>query len=65
MPSTVIQSYHYHQAEQRLRITYRSGAIYDYLGVPAEVYAAMKARQSKGNFLNTEIKGRYPFQKIQ
>jgi hypothetical protein len=65
MPSTVIRSYHYHPDEQRLRITYVSGAVYDYLGVPAKVYAAMKAYQSKGAFLNREIKGRYPFQKVQ
>ena len=64
MPSTVIRSYHYHSGEQRLRITYTSGAVYDYLGVPAEVYAAMKAYQSKGAYLNREIKGHYPFQKI-
>jgi KTSC domain len=64
MPSSVIRSYQYHPGEQRLRIIYISGAVYDYLGVPAEVYAAMKAYQSKGTFLNREIKGRYPFQKV-
>ena len=64
MPSTAIKSYEYISAEKRLRITYISGAIYDYLGVPAEVYAAMKAYRSKGTFVNQEIKGRYPFQKI-
>jgi hypothetical protein len=37
--------------------------VYDYLGVPAEVYTAMKAYQWKGTFLNREIKGHYPFQK--
>jgi hypothetical protein len=65
MPSTVIHSYRYFSDEQRLRVTYVSGAVYDYLGVPIEVYAAMKAYQAKGTFLNREIKGRYPFQKVQ
>jgi hypothetical protein len=65
MPSTVIRSYQYLPGEARLRITYNSGAVYDYFGVPAEVYAAMKAFQSKGTFLNLEIKGRYPFQKVR
>jgi KTSC domain len=64
MPSSVIRYYHYYPDEQRLRVTYLSGAVYDYLGVPAGVYAAMKAYQSKGTFLNREIKGHYPFQKI-
>jgi KTSC domain-containing protein len=64
MPSSVIQSYQYYYADQRLRITYLSGAIYDYLDVPAMVYEAMKAYQSKGRFLNREIKGRYSFVKV-
>jgi hypothetical protein len=64
MPSSVIRSYQYHSREQRLRITYVSGAVYDYLGVPAEAYAAMNAYPSKGTFLNREIKGRYPFERV-
>lgn len=65
MPSSVIRYYHYHPDEQRLRVTYTSGAVYDYLGVPAEVYADFKAYQSKGTFLNRRIKGHYPFQKVE
>jgi hypothetical protein len=64
MPSSVIRYYHYYPGEQRLRITYTSGAIYDYLGVPADVYTAMKEFQSKGTFLNRQIKGHYPFKKV-
>jgi hypothetical protein len=65
MPSSVIRSYHYDSNRQRLRITYLSGAIYEYEGVPPEVYQAMKAHQSKGTFLNREIKGHYPFVKVR
>ena len=64
MPSSVIRRYDYFPDEQRLRVTYTSGAVYDYMGVPAEVYAAFKAYQSKGTFLNHYIKGHYPFQKV-
>jgi hypothetical protein len=64
MPSSVIRSYQYNPELQRLRITYLSGAIYEYTGVPPKVYQAMKAYQSKGTFLNREIKGRYPFEKV-
>ena len=64
MPSSVIRSYKYYPDEQRLRVIYISGAVYDYMGVPAGVYAAMKAYQSKGAFLNREIKGHYPFEKV-
>ncbi len=64
MPSSVIRSYRYQPEEKRLRIIYNSGAIYDYLGVPTEVYAAMKAFPSKGTFLNQQIKGHYSFRKL-
>jgi hypothetical protein len=32
--------------------------------VPEKIYKAMKAASSKGNFLNTQIKGKYDFEKI-
>ena len=65
MPSTVIRSYQYDPDLQRLRITYISGAVYDYTGVPNDVYADMKAYQSKGTFLNQRIKGHYPYKKVR
>ena len=65
MPSTVIQSYRYLTDERRLRITYLSGAVYDYIDVPPEVYAEMKATLSKGTFLNKQIKGHYSFEKVR
>jgi hypothetical protein len=65
MPSAVIRSYLYYPEDQRLRVAYVSGAVYDYFDVPAEVYAAMKTFQSKDAFLNRQIKGRYAFEKVQ
>lgn len=47
-----------------LRVGYQSGAVYDYLEVPEEVYLSMKAAFSKGTFLNRYIKGKYKFRKI-
>lgn len=47
-----------------LRIRYLSGIAYDYKHVPEEVYAAMKAADSKGRFLNQHIKGHYDFVKV-
>ena len=32
--------------------------------VPADVYEAMKISGSKGIFLNTQIKGKYEFEKV-
>lgn len=54
-----------YNAERRiLRIVYISGNTYDYLDVPVEVYTAMKAAGSKGEFLNRRIKGQYEFKRV-
>jgi hypothetical protein len=64
MPSSVIHYYHYYAGSQRLRIHYVSGAAYDYKGIPGEVYEKFQKASSKGKFLNQEIKGKYPFEKV-
>ena len=42
-----------------LTITFVSGAVYDYLHVPEEVYLQMKATLAKGIFFNQHIKDKY------
>lgn len=64
MPSTVVQSMHYFRHARTLRIRYVSGIVYDYKGVPEEVFEAMRAAGSKGRFLNRFIKGNYAFEKV-
>ncbi len=65
MPSTVISKFEYDVALERLRVTFISGLIYDYLKVPVSVYEEMKSSFSKGIFLNTHIKGTYEYLKIK
>ena len=65
MPSTVVAAMHYDPEHTTLRIIYRSGMVYDYLGVPPAVYDAMKAASSKGEYLNKHIKGKYAFEKVK
>ena len=64
MPSTVIKSFSYDAATQRLRVVFLSGMIYDYKKVPQEVFDEMKASFSKGIYLNERIKGFYDFEKV-
>jgi len=64
MPSSVVAHYSYNAETRVLRVVFVSGLVYDYSGVPEEVYRAMKATISKGSFLNNEIKGKYPFEKV-
>jgi hypothetical protein len=63
MPSSVVARMIYDEATETLRIVYVSGLVYDYKKVPLEVYEAMQASDSKGTFLNQEIKGKYVFEK--
>ena len=63
MPSSVIASMSYNEASCALTIVFVSGLVYEYLNVPAGVFAKMKSARSKGIFLNNEIKGKYPYAK--
>jgi hypothetical protein len=65
MPSTVISEMNYDAATATMRITFVSGMIYEYKDVPEEIYIAMKTSGAKGIYLNRNIKGKYPFEKIK
>lgn len=62
MPSSVIRKYFYKPELEILRIIYVSGAVYDYLDVPQEVFDEFRAAFSKGTYLNKKIK---PFFQIR
>jgi hypothetical protein len=64
MPSTAIAAYHYDEQSLTLRVVFITGAVYNYLKVPAKVFAAMKNATSKGGYLNRYIKGHYDFEKV-
>jgi hypothetical protein len=64
MPSSVIQHFKYDAASHRLRVFFVSGIAYDYLNVPKNLYDQFRNAFSKGKFLNEEIKGKYPFKKV-
>jgi len=45
-------------------ITYNSGKSYAYAGVPEEVARDTANAASVGEFINSEIKGRYSFRRL-
>lgn len=48
-----------------LRIQFLNGGLYDYMGVPPEVYDELIAAISKGQYFDQTIKkGGYPFTKL-
>jgi hypothetical protein len=65
MPSSVVATFAYEPETSSLLVTFVSGMKYRYLHVPEEIYLQMKASGSKGKFLNTVIKGHYPFEKAE
>jgi ABC-type transporter Mla maintaining outer membrane lipid asymmetry ATPase subunit MlaF len=65
MPSSVVAAVRYDEKTLKLRVIFQSGAIYDYLKVPGNVYNEMKKASSKGEFLNNKIKPNYEFEKIR
>jgi hypothetical protein len=65
MPSTVIERFTYDDDLAELVVTFRTGRIYAYHDVPADVAAAMSAAFAKGEFFNAEIRDRYRFTRLE
>jgi hypothetical protein len=64
MPSSVIRTFSYDAARHELLIVFQSGRRYIYQDVPEETYRAMTAAFAKGEFFNSEIRGRFPVARI-
>lgn len=65
MPSSVVSHINYFADRKVLRITYVLGMVYDYKNVPEEVFHDMKKAFSKGTYLNTHVKGKFAFEKVE
>lgn len=58
--SSSIAAVGYDAERHTLEVEFAHGAVYQYLDVPAEAYAALMAADSKGGrFLNAVIRGAY------
>jgi len=47
-----------------LTVRFRSGKVYNYIGVPAPLYQQLLAAESKGSFFNTHIRDAYPHHSV-
>jgi hypothetical protein len=63
--SSVVMTFHYDKDEETLTIRFRSGAVYEYYDVPQSTYDAFVKAESLGTYLNNEIKGVYPYNRIR
>lgn len=62
--SSNIRSVGYDSQTQTLEVEFLDGSIYQYYGVPANLYDQMMQEQSKGRFLNAYIKHQYPYSRV-
>lgn len=65
MPSSVIRRFSYDEPRRRLRVTFVSGDVYDYDGVPPEVNDAFRKASSKGRFFGPHIRDRYSYRRVE
>ena len=62
--STLLLWVAYSLPEQRLRLKFRSGEIYDYLQVPETIYQALVGAESKGRYFNHHIRDAFATQRL-
>jgi hypothetical protein len=48
-----------------LEVRFRNGGLYQYFDVPESVLASLMRADSKGAFLNQQIRGRYPAVRLE
>jgi hypothetical protein len=64
MPSSVVHDIAYEPENGALTVTFTTGRVYRYYGVPPEVYEAFRIAASKGRFFNLRIRDQYKFQEL-
>jgi KTSC domain len=62
--STNITSVGYDKKSRVLRILFREGSMYDFEGVPPQLFNQLMAAESKGTFFQEFIKGQFSFTRV-
>ena len=62
--SSNLDSVGYDTATNTLRVIFRSGATYDFAGVPYDVYMNLMSAESIGRAFNTMIRDQYEFERL-
>ena len=63
--STTVKSLGYEASTKTLEVEFNSGAIYQYMEVPASVFTDLMRASSHGSFLNRHIRGHYEYVRVQ
>lgn len=62
--SSNIGSIGYDESENVLEVEFLDGSVYQYFGVPHEIYEGFINAGSHGEFLWAHIRGVFPYQKV-
>ena len=62
--SSAVSSIGYDESRQTLELEYVDGDLYQHFDVPKALYRALLDAPSIGQFVNTEIKGTFRFEKV-
>ena len=62
--SSAIQDIDYDAERAKLLVRFASGERYVYVGVPGEVHRSFVDSSSKGRFFQSEIRDRYPYNRL-
>jgi KTSC domain len=62
--SAALTALAYDESTGRLRVEFRSRAIYDYFGVPVEIYGALLCAPSVGAGFNKLVRGCFPYCRV-
>jgi hypothetical protein len=62
--SSNIKSASFNTEDETLRITFKTGAIYDYEKVPWVIFTKFRMSESQGKFFTTNINGKYKHTKV-
>lgn len=65
LDSSSVASAGYDAAARVLEVEFRNGGVYQYLDVPGDEYDEFREADSKGRFLNTEIKPRHRYRRLR
>ena len=62
--SKVVEAVEYDEAREWLDVWLRTGRVYRYLDVPAEIYRAFMNADSKGRYYNDHIRDVYIYERL-
>ena len=62
--SSMLYAVGYDEQSQTLDVVFNTGGIYRYTGVPAHVYAELLQAPSKGRYMQDQVLGNCPFQRM-